>query len=41
MNEIGYIHAVITEDSDLIAFGAKRIFYKLEDNGDGKEIETY
>ena len=29
---------IITEDSDLLAFGAKKIFYKMEQNGVGQEI---
>ena len=29
---------IITEDSDLLTFGAKRVFYKMDGNGNGKEI---
>lgn len=29
---------VITEDSDLLAFGAKKIFFKFDNCGRGKEI---
>eukprot|EP01134_Creolimax_fragrantissima_P006398 CFRG6398T1 len=32
------ISAVITEDSDLIPFGVKRIFFKMSDRGDGFEF---
>ena len=32
------IHAVITEDSDLITFGAKRILYKMDGAGQGLEF---
>jgi exonuclease-1 len=31
----GRVTAVITEDSDLLAFGVKRCFYKMDNNGDG------
>ncbi len=30
LSKIGHIHAVITEDSDLLAFGATCIFYKMD-----------
>jgi exonuclease-1 len=33
-----YVDVIITEDSDLLAFGAKRIFYKMDRNGLGQEI---
>ena len=29
---INYIDLVITEDSDLLVFGAKEIFYKMDNN---------
>jgi exonuclease-1 len=29
---------VITEDSDLLAFGAKKVFYKMNRNMEGEEI---
>jgi len=32
------VECVITEDSDLIAYGCPRIIFKLESNGNGKEI---
>jgi 5'-3' exonuclease len=31
----GIAHVVITEDSDLLAFGVKKCFYKMDSNGDG------
>ena len=34
-----YIHAVITEDSDLITFGCKRILYKMDPTGAGLEFK--
>lgn len=30
LNKIGYIDFIITEDSDLIVFGAKNVFYKMD-----------
>jgi 5'-3' exonuclease len=36
---MGYIDFIITEDSDLIPFGSKKIFYKFENDGSGIEIE--
>lgn len=30
---------VITEDSDLLAFGVKKCFFKMDSNGDGQEID--
>jgi len=38
LNKIGYVDLIISVDSDLLAFGAKRVFYKMENNGDGEEI---
>ena len=38
LNQIGYIDLIITEDSDLIVFGAKTIFYKFDNEGSGYEI---
>jgi hypothetical protein len=29
------VSLVITEDSDLLAFGVKKCFYKMDANGDG------
>jgi exonuclease 1 len=34
----GIADVVFTEDSDLLAFGAKRVFMKMEKNGFGVEI---
>ncbi len=31
----GIAQVVITEDSDLLAFGVKKCFYKMDSNGDG------
>lgn len=30
---------IITEDSDLLAYGAKRVLYKLDKFGYGEEID--
>jgi exonuclease 1 len=30
------IDIVITEDSDLLAFGCKKVFYKMDNDGNGK-----
>lgn len=38
LSKIDYIDLIITEDSDLICFGAKKIFYKMDNRGNGKEI---
>lgn len=35
LNKTNYIDAIITEDSDLIAFGAKKIIFKMDYNGLG------
>ena len=32
-----YVAAVITEDSDIIAFGAKVVFFKMDKEGNGEE----
>ena len=39
LNKIGHVDGVITEDSDLLAFGASCIFYKMDNMGNGKEIK--
>ena len=36
--EVGYAHAVVTEDSDLIACGAARILFKMDRAGHGEEL---
>ena len=35
----GKVQAVITEDSDLLAFGVKVCFFKMDKNGQGFEID--
>ena len=35
----GKIDLVITEDSDLLAYGVTRAFFKMDTNGDGFEID--
>lgn len=37
--KIKYVHAVITEDSDLLAFGAPRVMFKTESDATGQEIQ--
>lgn len=32
----GLIHSVITEDSDLLIYGCDRVFFKMDQYGDGK-----
>jgi hypothetical protein len=32
------VDVVITEDSDLLAFGAHTVFFKMDNFGNGKEI---
>lgn len=39
MWKTGKADVVITEDSDLIAFGVKKCLYKLNNNGQGVEID--
>ena len=34
----GDVHAVITEDSDLLVYGCPRVMYKLDKHGHGEEI---
>jgi exonuclease-1 len=36
--KIGYVDFVITEDSDLLVYGARRVFYKMDNEGYGVEI---
>ena len=33
------VDVIITEDSDLLVFGAKRVLYKMDESGNGKLIE--
>lgn len=35
----GIAHLIITEDSDLLAFGCPRVFFKMDQNGSGVLIE--
>lgn len=39
MCRIGWVHAVITEDSDLLAYGCPNTFFKMDKFGDGQCIE--
>lgn len=34
-----YVDIIITEDSDLLAYGAKKVLFKLDKFGYGEEIE--
>eukprot|EP00923_Selenidium_pygospionis_P004817 GHVN01007988.1.p1 GENE.GHVN01007988.1~~GHVN01007988.1.p1 ORF type:complete len:827 (-),score=223.23 GHVN01007988.1:157-2637(-) len=36
---VGYVDAVISEDSDLLAYGCPRVIYKMNRYGDGHEID--
>ncbi|KAJ3228373.1 Rad2 nuclease [Clydaea vesicula] len=40
LQKIDYIHFIITEDSDLLAFGCDNVIYKLDHNGDGFVINS-
>ncbi|XP_067901432.1 exonuclease 1 isoform X3 [Heterodontus francisci] len=39
LNKIGIAQAVITEDSDLLAFGCKKVVLKVDKYGNGMEID--
>uniref|UniRef100_A0A8C8S6X2 Exonuclease 1 n=1 Tax=Pelusios castaneus TaxID=367368 RepID=A0A8C8S6X2_9SAUR len=39
LNKTGIVQAIITEDSDLLAFGCKRVFLKIDKFGNGLEID--
>ncbi|KAJ7342091.1 hypothetical protein JRQ81_008831 [Phrynocephalus forsythii] len=39
LNKTGMVQAVITEDSDLLAFGCKKVFLKIDKSGNGLEID--
>ncbi|XP_066527198.1 exonuclease 1 isoform X2 [Hoplias malabaricus] len=39
LNKIGIAQAVITEDSDLLAFGCKKVILKMDKQGNGLEID--
>lgn len=40
LNIKGYVSAVITEDSDIIAFGARVVFFKMDKEGNGGQPRT-
>lgn len=35
----GHINAVITEDSDVLLFGCRRVIFKLDRDGTGQEVD--
>ncbi|XP_055994270.1 exonuclease 1 [Sorex fumeus] len=39
LNKVGIVQAVITEDSDLLAFGCKKVILKMDQLGNGLEID--
>ncbi|XP_061913743.1 exonuclease 1 isoform X2 [Entelurus aequoreus] len=39
LTKCGLAHAVITEDSDLLAFGCKKVILKMDKQGNGLEID--
>ncbi|NXV81512.1 EXO1 Exonuclease, partial [Atlantisia rogersi] len=39
LNKTGVVQAIITEDSDLLAFGCKKVFLKIDKFGNGLEID--
>ncbi|XP_062981711.1 exonuclease 1 [Elgaria multicarinata webbii] len=39
LNKTGIVQAIITEDSDLLAFGCKKVFLKIDKFGHGLEID--
>ncbi|XP_037366183.1 exonuclease 1 isoform X2 [Talpa occidentalis] len=39
LNKAGIVQAIITEDSDLLAFGCKRVILKMDQFGNGLEID--
>ncbi|XP_068920577.1 exonuclease 1 [Petaurus breviceps papuanus] len=39
LNKAGIVHAIITEDSDLLAFGCKKVILKMDKLGNGLEID--
>lgn len=38
LSKIGYVDVVVTVDSDLLAFGAKRVLFKMDNDFHGEEI---
>ncbi|KAL2083500.1 hypothetical protein ACEWY4_021273 [Coilia grayii] len=39
LNKVGIAQAIITEDSDLLAFGCKKVILKMDKQGNGLEID--
>eukprot|EP01103_Thecamoeba_quadrilineata_P005916 TRINITY_DN1565_c2_g1_i1.p1 TRINITY_DN1565_c2_g1~~TRINITY_DN1565_c2_g1_i1.p1 ORF type:complete len:686 (+),score=183.40 TRINITY_DN1565_c2_g1_i1:85-2142(+) len=39
LSRSGYVHSVISEDSDLLAYGCERVLFKMDRAGNGQEIE--
>lgn len=39
LNKVGIVQAIITEDSDLLAFGCKKVILKMDQYGNGLEID--
>ncbi|KAI2522015.1 EXO1 isoform 6, partial [Pan troglodytes] len=39
LNKAGIVQAIITEDSDLLAFGCKKVILKMDQFGNGLEID--
>ncbi|XP_053329087.1 exonuclease 1 [Spea bombifrons] len=39
LNKNGFAQAIITEDSDLLAFGCKKVILKMDKHGNGLEID--
>ncbi|NWW94604.1 EXO1 Exonuclease, partial [Rhynochetos jubatus] len=39
LNKAGMVQAIITEDSDLLAFGCKKVFLKIDKFGNGLEVD--
>ena len=35
----GYADVIITEDSDLLAYGCERVFFKMDGKGNGYQID--
>ena len=38
LSRIGYVNAVISEDSDLLPYGCEQVMFKMDKNGMGREI---
>lgn len=41
LEKIGLVNGIITEDSDLLVFGCKRVLFKLNNSGDAMEINSH